>query len=267
MAVSILLPLVGYIELTKGQRAIVDWEDVEWLLHHKWYFKEAANGNGGYAARIDLTGGKRTLVMMHRAIFLKHNPDLSISSLEDVDHINGLKLDNRSSNLRAASRHQNSGNRGANKRNTSGYKGVNFYAKSNSWRAQIMDNGKKRHIGYYASPEEAALAYNIRSREIFGEFAYQNPISNGLMEAKKLSSSRSCQPFKGVYFNKHKNKFVAYIKIDKRRKHLGYFTTESEATNAVQAAKEIYNSRVHALTIEPLSSNAYRKGREFGGSP
>lgn len=246
MAVDILLPLVGYIELTKGQRAIVDWVDVEWISQHKWYFKEDPNGKG-YAARVDLAGGKRTLVTMHKAVFLKHNPQLDVATLKDIDHINRSKLDNRLSNLRAASRHQNSGNRGANKRNTSGYKGVNFYAKSNSWRAQIMDNGKKRHIGYYASPEEAALAYNILASEIFGEFAYQNPIPNELCEAKKLSSSRSCQSFKGVCFNKQMNKFTAYINIDKRRKHLGYFQTESEALDAVKKAKEIYTTRVHAL--------------------
>lgn len=235
---SILLPLVAYVDLSKGKQAIVDWFDLEWISQHKWYFKEAADGTGGYAARIDLTGGKRTLITMHRAVFLKHNACFDFKDVENVDHINRQKLDNRLSNLRAATKRENIANAGVSKSNKSGYKGVNYYPQSSSYKAQIMEFGKKKHIGYYATPEEAALAYNIRSREIFGEFAYQNPIPDGLTEAKKLNSSRACQPFKGVSFRKDTGKFSAYIDVNNRRKHLGYFKTESEALNAVESAQQ-----------------------------
>ena len=252
---SISLPLVGYIELTKGQKAIVDWRDVEWLKKLKWYFNESPNGTG-YAARIKLQGGERLLISMHRAVFLRYNPRLA-DAFDDIDHINGNKLDNRLSNLRSATRHQNSGNRGANKNNKSGYKGVNFYSKNNSWKAQIMDNGKKRHIGYYATPEEAALAYNIESARIFGEFGYQNPIPLEVTEAKKLNnraakklnSPRAYKPFKEVSFHKRFNKWSAYVKVNGTRKHLGYFTTEAEALDAVAQAKfKLQKSRFYALT-------------------
>lgn len=229
---SITLPLVGYIELTKGRKAIVDWHDLEWLQKHKWYFKQSPNGKG-YAARIELKSGQRILVAMHRAIFLHYNPGIVVA---DIDHRNGDRLDNRLSNLRAASRQQNSGNRGANRNNKSRYKGVNFYPSSNSWRAQIMDNGKKRHIGYYATAEEAALAYNIESLKVFGEFGYQNLISPEITEAKKLNTSKNCKPFKGVSFYKKLNKWIAYVKHQGKRKHIGYFLSESEALEAVAKA-------------------------------
>lgn len=244
---SISLPLVGYIELTKGRKAIVDWVDLEWLQLSKWYFKEAPDGTG-YAARIKLQGSERILISMHRAVFLKHNPDKA-NVFHDIDHVNRNKLDNRLSNLRLATRSSNIANREANKNNKSGYKGVNFYPLSNSWRAQIADNGKKRHIGYYATVEEAALAYNIESARIYGEFAYLNPIPPEITVANKLNSANRCKPFRGVSFCKRNKKWSAYINVNGKRKHLGYFATETEAVVAHAQASEVQQqSGFYALT-------------------
>jgi hypothetical protein len=46
---------------------------------------------------------------------------------------------------------------------------------------------------------------------------------------------------KGYYWNKTANKFHAHIKIDRIKKHLGYYSTEQEARNAYLKAKEIYH--------------------------
>jgi hypothetical protein len=46
---------------------------------------------------------------------------------------------------------------------------------------------------------------------------------------------------KGYYWNKPANKFCAHIKIDRIKKHLGYYSTEQEARNAYLKAKEIYH--------------------------
>ena len=40
-------------------------------------------------------------------------------------------------------------------KNTSNYKGVIFYKPSNKWRAQIMINGKNKHLGYFDKIEDA----------------------------------------------------------------------------------------------------------------
>ena len=47
-----------------------------------------------------------------------------------------------------------------NKQNTSGYKGVSFHKASSKWRASISLNSKKKHLGFFTTKEEAALAYN-----------------------------------------------------------------------------------------------------------
>jgi hypothetical protein len=46
---------------------------------------------------------------------------------------------------------------------------------------------------------------------------------------------------KGYSFKKDKNKFRAYIKINKKSKHLGYFDNEEDARAAYLIAKENYH--------------------------
>jgi len=89
----------------------------------------------------------------------------------DIDHINENKSDNRICNLREASRSENMFNRGRNKNNTSGIKGVVFCKSTNKWRAQIMVDRKSVNIGRFHTKEEAASAYIMKAREIRGEFA------------------------------------------------------------------------------------------------
>lgn len=89
-----------------------------------------------------------------------------------VDHINGNQLDNRKSNLRICSMHQNDYNKKLYKSNKSGYKGV--YATKKGWKAIIVHNRKPIKIGVYETKENAALAYNEYALEHFGEFARLN---------------------------------------------------------------------------------------------
>lgn len=42
------------------------------------------------------------------------------------------------------------------------------------WRVQIRCDGATTHIGYFTTAEEAAVAYDRKAREVFGESAYQN---------------------------------------------------------------------------------------------
>lgn len=89
----------------------------------------------------------------------------------DIDHINEDKSDNRIVNLRVASRSENMFNRGCNKNNTSGMKGVVFCKTTNRWRAQMMVNRKSVNIGRFKTREAAANAYMLKAQEIRGEFA------------------------------------------------------------------------------------------------
>jgi hypothetical protein len=54
--------------------------------------------------------------------------------------------------------------------NTSGYRGVSFIKAHGKWRAAISVDGKKKHIGYFSTAEEAhraflAASFNIRDAE------------------------------------------------------------------------------------------------------
>lgn len=93
-----------------------------------------------------------------------------------IDHINGNGLDNQRINLRIATNSQNLANRGLNKNNSSGYKGVSFNKRKNQWRAYITCKGICKHLGYYTSKERAAKEYNRVAFEAFGEFAKLNTI-------------------------------------------------------------------------------------------
>ena len=81
-----------------------------------------------------------------------------------IDHINGNKLDNRLSNLRLADNAANQMNRfkacATNK--TAGYLGVNYNQMAGRYAARLQFQGKRIHIGYFDTPEEASQAYNAR---------------------------------------------------------------------------------------------------------
>lgn len=79
----------------------------------------------------------------------------------DIDHIDGHKGNNRIENLRLAPRGSldNAQNRKKNKRNTSGYTGVYLCSTHKKWRARLMVDGKRQHIGCFDTPEEAYSMY------------------------------------------------------------------------------------------------------------
>jgi hypothetical protein len=77
---------------------------------------------------------------------------------EDVDHINRVRSDNRITNLRLASRTENSQNAGLKRNNTSGYKGVSLHKTTRRWRAHLMVGRKQIHLGLFDCIHEAVAA-------------------------------------------------------------------------------------------------------------
>lgn len=94
---------------------------------------------------------------------------------KQIDHVNGIKDDNRRANLRLASPSQNMANRkpmfGA---EHSGFKGVCKNRKTGKWTAAIGSRGKQRHLGTFESEKEAARAYDAAAINVHGEFALVN---------------------------------------------------------------------------------------------
>lgn len=86
-----------------------------------------------------------------------------------IDHINGIRNDDRIENLRCATHAQNLRNRGKQRNNSSGFKGV--YRHKNAWRARINVDGRTVSLGLFPNPEEAHQAYAQASVRYHGDFA------------------------------------------------------------------------------------------------
>ena len=91
---------------------------------------------------------------------------------DQIDHINGVKTDNRIANLREATNAENAQNkRNARSDNKSGLLGVRFKNCGKPWQARIMVDGKARNLGHFDTAEEAHAAYLSAKRDLhkFGE--------------------------------------------------------------------------------------------------
>jgi hypothetical protein len=89
---------------------------------------------------------------------------------EEVDHVNQNPSDNRAVNLRAAGRSLNNANKHVRRDSSSGIKGVYQLPKGN-WCAYLVYAGKKKHLGVFATWQEASAAYAKAAQATFGEFA------------------------------------------------------------------------------------------------
>lgn len=86
----------------------------------------------------------------------------------EVDHVNGVRSDNRIENLRDVTHAVNTQNlRSAHRRNTSsGLLGVRKAKDSHGYQANIHVNGKNHRIGRFATAEEAHAAYLNAKRKL-----------------------------------------------------------------------------------------------------
>lgn len=142
------------------EECVVDDDVYEWAKKIKWHVN-----NYGYF----ITGGGNNKKLLHRLI-------VGETDEYDVDHKNGCKLDNLRANLRLASRAENTYNQGRRLDNTSGYRGVWYRKDRKVWAAEIKKDGKKYSLGCYKTAQEAAIAYNYKAQELFGDFANLNEV-------------------------------------------------------------------------------------------
>lgn len=144
------------ISLTRGLFALVDDADFTALSSFKWHV-EIDRWGLQYAKRN--TGVGRDRVYMHRQIMGCR-----------VDHRNGNGLDNQRSNLRPCTASQNAGNTRMQRRNRSGFKGVQMRTRRKTFESVF--NGM--FLGTFANALDAARAYDAAAVERWGEFACIN---------------------------------------------------------------------------------------------
>lgn len=80
---------------------------------------------------------------------------------DQIDHINGVKHDNRIINLRAVTPAENNRNRAFDIRNKSGHIGISYNKKTNRWLARIGGNHKRVNLGSFDNLEDAIEARRI----------------------------------------------------------------------------------------------------------
>lgn len=97
-----------------------------------------------------------------------------LTGFHQTDHINGNGLDNRRANLRPATNSQNQANARIPRSNKSGFKGVWLHRPTGRFWAYIKVNRIRRHLGCFATAEEAAQAYDVAAIEAWGEYARPN---------------------------------------------------------------------------------------------
>lgn len=91
-----------------------------------------------------------------------------------LDHRNRVCDDNRIQNLREATASENATNQLRRPANSSGFKGVDYHKASGKWRARVSKSRKVFCLGYHATPQDAAQAYDAKALELHGEFAVLN---------------------------------------------------------------------------------------------
>lgn len=161
--------MVGADELRKMLDYDPETGVFRWLLSNSNRVKVGAvaggsDGTWGY----HVIGLRGKIVGAHRVAVAWMTGDWPLGY---VDHINGNPSDNRWSNLRVGTQSQNLCNRGKQKNNTSGYKGVTFHRQSKKWQAKICFQGAKKSLGLFSDKRDAHAAYVAAAAKLHGDFA------------------------------------------------------------------------------------------------
>ncbi|KAG1654545.1 hypothetical protein FOA52_008401 [Chlamydomonas sp. UWO 241] len=129
-------------------------------------------------------------------------------------------------------------------RGSSRYIGVCWNEAKSAWRVRVMDpvTKSRRHIGRYASEEDAARAYDCAAVQAHGPDAKRNFPDEAISELPAIlgeqRKQRSSSRFVGVCWNKAHSSWLASLwdPQTKRQRHIGYFASEEDAARAYDCA-------------------------------
>ena len=130
---------------------------------------------GGYLVLNLCLNGKKKLHTVHRLVAKEFIPNPM--NKPTVDHIDNDATNNTIKNLRWAIKKEQEANKLKRLNTTSKYKGVYWKKAISRWVASTKIDGKYIYLGSFKHEEDAALAYNKRATETFGEFVKPNVIS------------------------------------------------------------------------------------------
>lgn len=87
--------------------------------------------------------------------------------VNSIDHINGIRDDNRWSNLREATAAQNARNRSIYAKNNTGFVGV--HRRGRRWLARIRVGDSHKHLGTFTNVDDAVLARRLAETHYWGD--------------------------------------------------------------------------------------------------
>ena len=148
-----------------------------------------------------------------------------------VDHVNNDSGDNRVENLQLISQRENTSKDKKSKGHSSKYVGVSFHKPTKKYRALIFINKKLVTLGHFKTELEAHNSYQDALKCVIED----------RVEDIVITSANTSSRFKGVSWHKANEKWKAYINIDKKRFHLGYFINEIDAFKAYERATNSIN--------------------------
>jgi len=144
--------------------------EIYWIAPGKGRIKKKSAGTkeiSGYKGIV--INGKR--IRAHIIAWALYNgkwPD------DQIDHINGIKTDNRIINLREATNLQNGKNFRIKSNNKSGVTGVYWDKDNNKWAAVIKVNHKQIRLGRFVDFADAVKARQGAEIKYFGEWGRAN---------------------------------------------------------------------------------------------
>lgn len=137
------------------------------------WLKGRADRIGKSAGNVDSSGYRK--IMIGGINFRAHRLCWMLAYGEypnmEIDHINGIKDDNRLCNLRQVTRSENCMNMKLRSDNKSGFKGVYWREHAKRFTANIWKDGKRKSLGYFDTAQQAHNAYVQAATHIHGEFA------------------------------------------------------------------------------------------------
>lgn len=147
--------MAQHLPIRGGAVSLVDDDVYAWASLRPWHLGGGGKKGGRYARTYRQEGsgtrGRRIVSeYLHRLIL---NPPAD----KHVDHINGDRLDNRRENLRLVTPSENAQNQ-THANGRSGIRGVVWNGTSSTWIGSIQVDGRRVHVGTYATKEDAATA-------------------------------------------------------------------------------------------------------------
>jgi hypothetical protein len=226
------------------------------------------NGTGYVAREVGIQIGgaiKRKVLLLHREIAARMvGRELASSKIEQVDHINACKLDNRRCNLRIVSPGMNSQNVHTYKNNKVGIRGVQWSFTGRAWLASMQVENHRFYLGCYDDIDDAiSIAEEARERwmpgfvperETYEECRRKRLNKEAVLAEyqqyfdaspnRRVSRNRRSHPNDkisgacGVSWNRNEKKWMAYVHIEGHVFFLGYYNNVEDATSIVEEARE-----------------------------